>query len=455
MAMMMTGRVLLVCALCVLWCGLCGVAADDVYVPPGDSETSGKNGVGVGVQPPVLSESPGANEDPTDKDAEESEVGSLESDDLDGQSLLTETVKDGVVADVSKDGLPRQEEGTIVTPDQPEPVPRVELPSEAKATRPLAPNPQEQLPNTPTEDEPLSTGLGGNRPSGKLAETASLSPLKGGGAASVQTAGGTTDKSPHNDPLPGAAVTVQNHREGKMELSEKEAKSTKATASTTDPGSTQNSSINPAAGPSVLQEEAATRDASPTLKPASPAAGTEGSAGIPSPIETPDSAGVNSPAGIAGTGGTTDSSSAAASQASDSAPPGELPGAAHSASAASPAPESPPDTKPTEGGSHYSHDSPVELQEETSAAPLTQLSQTGEDGSAAEGTEEDTAANTTDDTATSEVNSTAASMPAPLSSAPTTKALENRVGNDACFHDTRLHARLLLVLAALMYGTLG
>ncbi|RNF07841.1 mucin-associated surface protein (MASP), partial [Trypanosoma cruzi] len=35
MAMMMTGRVLLVCALCVLWCGLCGVAADagdyDVY----------------------------------------------------------------------------------------------------------------------------------------------------------------------------------------------------------------------------------------------------------------------------------------------------------------------------------------------------------------------------------------------------------------------------------------
>ncbi|EKG07894.1 mucin-associated surface protein (MASP), putative, partial [Trypanosoma cruzi] len=218
-------------------------------------------------------------------------------------------------------------------------------------------------------------------------------------------------KSPHNDPLPGAAVTVQNHREGKMELSEKEAKSTKATASTTDPGSTQNSSINPAAGPSVLQEEAATRDASPTLKPASPAAGAEGSAGIPSPIETPDSAGVNSPAGIAGTGGTTDSSSAAASQASDPAPSGDPQG--HSRST-SPAPESPPDTKPTEGGSHYSHDSPVELQEETSAAPLTQLSQTGEDGSAAEGTEEDTAANTTD-TASSEGNTTAAGMPVPLS----------------------------------------
>ncbi|RNC53805.1 mucin-associated surface protein (MASP) [Trypanosoma cruzi] len=29
MAMMMTGRVLLVCALCVLWCGVFGIAADD------------------------------------------------------------------------------------------------------------------------------------------------------------------------------------------------------------------------------------------------------------------------------------------------------------------------------------------------------------------------------------------------------------------------------------------
>ncbi|KAF5217580.1 Mucin-associated surface protein (MASP) [Trypanosoma cruzi] len=455
MAMMMiTERVLLVCALCVPWCGLCGVAADDVYVPPGDSGTSGKNGVGVGVQPPVLSDSPGANEDPTDKDTEESESGSLESDDLDGQSLPTEAVKDGVVADVSEDGLPRQEEGTIVPPGQPEPVPRVELPSEVKATRPLAPNPQEQPPNTPTEDDPLSTGPGGNRPTGELAETASLSPPKDGGAASGQTAGGTTDKSPHNDPLPGAAVTVQNHREGSTELSEKEAKSTRATASTTDPGSTQNSSINPAAGPSVPQEEAATRDASPTPKPASSAAGAEGSAGTSSPLETPGSAGGNSPAGIAGTGGTTDSSSSAASRAPDLGPSGELPGAAHSASAASSAPESPPDTRPTGGGSHSSHDSPVELQEETSAAPLTQLSQTGEDGSAAEGTEED-AATSTDDTATSEGNTTAASMPAPLSSAPTTKALENRVGNDACFHDTRPHARLLLVLAALMYGTLG
>nr|AAL90889.1 Tcc1j12.3 [Trypanosoma cruzi] len=208
------------------------------------------------------------------------------------------------------------------------------------------------------------------------------------------------------------------------------------------------------AGSSVPQEEAATRDASPTPKPASPAAGAEGSAGTSSPLETPGSAGVNSPAGIAGTGGTTDSSSSAASRAPDLAPSGELPGAARSTSAASSAPESPPDTRPTGGGSHSSHDSPVELQEESSAAPLTQLSQTGEDGSAAEGTEED-AATSTDDTPTSEGNTTAASMPAPLSSAPTTKALENRVGNDACFHDTRPHARLLLVLAALMYGTLG
>ncbi|ESS55083.1 putative 90 kDa surface protein [Trypanosoma cruzi Dm28c] len=55
-----------------------------------------------------------------------------------------------------------------------------------------------------------------------------------------------------------------------------------------------------------------------------------------------------------------------------------------------------------------------ELQEENAAAPPTQLSQTGGDGGAAGGTKE-----------------------------------------DACFHDTRLHALPLLLLAVLAYGTLG
>ncbi|EKF99440.1 90 kDa surface protein, putative [Trypanosoma cruzi] len=77
-------------------------------------------------------------------------------------------------------------------------------------------------------------------------------------------------------------------------------------------------------------------------------------------------------------------------------------------------PESPPDPEPTESGEHSSHDPPVELQEENAAAPPTQLSQTGEGGGAAGGTEE-----------------------------------------DACFHDTRLHALPLLLLAVLAYGTLG
>ncbi|EAN94678.1 mucin-associated surface protein (MASP), putative [Trypanosoma cruzi] len=61
----------------------------------------------------------------------------------------------------------------------------------------------------------------------------------------------------------------------------------------------------------------------------------------------------------------------------------------------------------------------------------------------------------TTDTAISEGNSTAAGMPAPLSSAPPTKALESSVGSDACFHDTRLHAPLLLAVSALAYTTLG
>ncbi|KAF5215713.1 hypothetical protein ECC02_011561 [Trypanosoma cruzi] len=207
----------------------------------------------------------------------------------------------------------------------------------------------------------------------------------------------------------------------------------------------------PEAGIPAARQEEASRDAS-TTNSKSPPTVVENSADVPPPPPpaTPGGAGANSAAGAAAT---TDPS-AAASQASDSAPAGELQGSSHSTSAASPASESPPDPKPTEGGDHSSHDPPVELQEENAAAPPTQLSQTGEDGGAAEGAEEDTAANTTE-TASGEGNNMAASMPAPLSSAPTTNALEKSVGTDACFHDTHLLSRLLLVLAVLAYETLG
>ncbi|KAF5222432.1 hypothetical protein ECC02_004472 [Trypanosoma cruzi] len=104
--------------------------------------------------------------------------------------------------------------------------------------------------------------------------------------------------------------------------------------------------------------------------------------------------------------------------------------------------------------------------EPTSPSPGGQFAASGPgENSAAEGTPNGTPpsaaavphednTNTTD-TATSEGNPTAAGMPAPLSSAPTTNALESSAGNDACFHDIRLHAPLLLALAALAYTTLG
>ncbi|EKF29449.1 hypothetical protein MOQ_006768 [Trypanosoma cruzi marinkellei] len=205
------------------------------------------------------------------------------------------------------------------------------------------------------------------------------------------------------------------------------------------------------AGPPVAQEEEAPRVTTSGPNSESSPAGVEGSAGaLSSPPAAPGGTGANSAAGAAGT---TDPSLPATLQAQNSAPSGDPQDAARSDSAASAAPESPPDPEPTEGGGHSSHNSSVGRQEETSAAPPTQLSQTDEGGGAAEGAEEDTA--TTSDAANGEVNSTAAGMPTSLSSPPTTNALENSVGNDACFHDTPLHAPLLLVLAALAYGTLG
>ncbi|KAF8303627.1 putative serine-alanine-and proline-rich protein [Trypanosoma cruzi] len=221
----------------------------------------------------------------------------------------------------------------------------------------------------------------------------------------------------------------------------------------TPPGSAGESgpATRPEAGTPAARQEEASRDAS-TTNSKSPPAVVENSTDVPPPPPpaTPGGAGANSAAGAAAT---TDPS-AAASQASDSAPSAELQGPSHSTSAASAASESIPDPKPTEGSDHSSHDPPVELQEETAAAPPNQLSQTGEEGGAAEGAEEDTA-NTTTETDSSEGNNMAADMPAPLSSAPTTNVLEKSVGADACFHDTRLHALPLLVLAALTYGTLG
>ncbi|EKG00067.1 90 kDa surface protein, putative,serine-alanine-and proline-rich protein, putative, partial [Trypanosoma cruzi] len=166
----------------------------------------------------------------------------------------------------------------------------------------------------------------------------------------------------------------------------------------------------PEAGPPIPREHKDSRDAS-SRPDSDSSAGAEGAAGSPSPPPpaTPGGAGANS---VAGAAVTTDPS-AAALGALDPAPSGDPQGHSRSPSSAS---ESIPDPEPTEGD-HSSHDPPVELQEETAAAPPTQLSQTGEDGGAAEGTEEDTAANTTD-TASGEVNSTAASMPAPLSLRP-------------------------------------
>ncbi|RNC39273.1 90 kDa surface protein, partial [Trypanosoma cruzi] len=207
----------------------------------------------------------------------------------------------------------------------------------------------------------------------------------------------------------------------------------------------------PEAEPPGPQEHKAPGYTSTTNSDSPPAVAAGASGDPPLPQTATPGGAVANPA--AGATATTDPS-AAALGASDPAPSGGLQGPSHSASAASAAPESTPDPEPTEGGDHSSHDPPVELQEETAAAPPTQLSQTGEDEGAAKGAEEDTAANTTD-TASSEGNATAAGMPAPLSSAPTTNALENSVGTDACFHGTHLHALPPLVLAALTYGTLN
>ncbi|KAF8283246.1 Mucin-associated surface protein (MASP), subgroup S010 [Trypanosoma cruzi] len=70
MAMRMTGRVLLVCVLCVLWCGVSGIAADDagggdVVVSGGDNKKLEETELSSPVIPGVKPQAPEVEESPT------------------------------------------------------------------------------------------------------------------------------------------------------------------------------------------------------------------------------------------------------------------------------------------------------------------------------------------------------------------------------------------------------
>ncbi|RNC39476.1 mucin-associated surface protein (MASP) [Trypanosoma cruzi] len=107
-AMTMTGRVLLVCALCVLWCGGGGGYAEDVDVAVGCPGTFGEGGGGAGGQSSPADGSRGGSRG---SKADGSHLGEIDASDSasDDISLAPSPALD-VFPTLSEEPLPQEEE---------------------------------------------------------------------------------------------------------------------------------------------------------------------------------------------------------------------------------------------------------------------------------------------------------------------------------------------------------
>ncbi|KAF8289754.1 Mucin-associated surface protein (MASP), subgroup S012 [Trypanosoma cruzi] len=146
MAMMMTGRVLLVCALCVLWCGV-SVANGDTG---NDLEHSGQGDVGIFSHSSSSVVGHGDNGVVTDGNFQGSGSHSPGFAPNGGKTSLTGVVE-GVGLKSSKDALTPAEEGRGGMQGQQELVPKVSHQPEAGTTGKSHHNAPEQLPNAKTE----------------------------------------------------------------------------------------------------------------------------------------------------------------------------------------------------------------------------------------------------------------------------------------------------------------
>ncbi|PBJ76786.1 mucin-associated surface protein [Trypanosoma cruzi cruzi] len=148
MAMMMTGRVLLVCALCVLWCGV-SVANGDTG---DDREHSGQGDVGIVSHSPSSVVGHGDNGVVTDGNSQGSGSHSPGVAPNGGKTSPTGVVE-GVDLKSSKDALTPAEEGRGGMQGQQELVPKVSHQPEVGTTGRSHHDAPEQLPNAKTELE--------------------------------------------------------------------------------------------------------------------------------------------------------------------------------------------------------------------------------------------------------------------------------------------------------------
>ncbi|EAN99551.1 putative mucin-associated surface protein (MASP) [Trypanosoma cruzi] len=255
MAMMMTGRVLLVCALCVLWCGAGGRCDGGKTAGLGSAEhllesqelekspqfTQGiRDGTG-GVKEKVLSTSSededkeDASEENEHEETEDGEKKSIErqgdqggtvaSDPNSGEKNLIGSGQENNPAIVPAGGIsPSGSQESNANPSQPE----VDEKKETEKSLPAVENA-----HTPGNRENTLPGgvAGGNPPS----------PPEDGVASREHDGEETTSEEKKDVPPPETAATPQSHQDKGSEGNGEDTKATTVTANTTDTTSTQNS----------------------------------------------------------------------------------------------------------------------------------------------------------------------------------------------------------------------
>ncbi|KAF8303508.1 Mucin-associated surface protein (MASP), subgroup S002 [Trypanosoma cruzi] len=259
MAMMMTGRVLLVCALCVLWCGAGGrckgetaVLGSRAELPPAPLETSQK-----GLQE-LQSGEPGAkgtaslaSPPPKDKDADNEDEGDEDgnADEEKDESKVRRTEgQSGEKANVASDpdsgeknlSGSEKETGQSIAPAE-DISHSGSRESNANPTQTEIEEKNETDENTPAVENALTTVNGEHTLPVGIAGGNPPPPPEEGVDSREQDGEDTTSEGEKNVQSPATAATPQSHREGGSEGTEEDTKATTVTANTTDTTNTQNS----------------------------------------------------------------------------------------------------------------------------------------------------------------------------------------------------------------------
>ncbi|EAN98534.1 Mucin-associated surface protein (MASP) [Trypanosoma cruzi] len=263
MAMMMAGRVLLVCALCVLWCGAGGGFGEEtagrgsgadlpleskglVTSPESSQGLQGGAPGGEGNLTPVVIHEADDDDDNGKTKAEKEKINERQS------------VQGGTIA-IGSDSREKILSGSGKKTGQPilsakGISPSGSLESNANPTQPEVEGTNTEE-NTPAAGNPLTTVNGEQTVPEGVAGVNLPSPPEEGVDSHEQSGEDTTSEGEKNVPSPETTATPQSHRDEGSEGTGEDTKATTVTPNTTDATNTQSSDDSTAAAAAVQPED--------------------------------------------------------------------------------------------------------------------------------------------------------------------------------------------------------